>query len=466
MKQIRDPYFLLIIGGGAAGIYISSFLKNKKNVLLIESGSKTNYSSNDPKNNFMIKGNYENGRRARGLGGTTNLWGGQMLPFSEQDISKKNNWPFEWQDLFKNYQSVSNNLFGDNYFSEQIKNSNFNVPTPKLNNSLLYVHHSRWLKEPNFKKLLKPKYKNKIESIFNSTVKFIEKTNDKNYLVTYETNQKDIFKIKAKNIVIATGTIETNRLLLMCEKYKKLILPKNLGKGFMDHLSIPICQLKPKNRFRFLKKFNTRYLNNGKKYSVRISASEEFYKANKSLNISSGIQISEPKKFWQNLINLFSAFLSTKIFGVVIKPFGKINLNLILEQRSLFSRSITLNNNDIPLITWKKNKEEANLAAHFSNIIIDQLYSEKLLHERPKIPTLETICRNLKDVNHPMGGVQMHKNKSSSLVTSDLQLKGYKNLYICSGAVFTSGSHSNPTMTLLALADRLTKKLNQKRESK
>ena len=29
-----------------------------------------------------------------GLGGNTNLWGGQLLPFTSDDINKENGWPF------------------------------------------------------------------------------------------------------------------------------------------------------------------------------------------------------------------------------------------------------------------------------------------------------------------------------------------------------------------------------------
>ena len=61
--------------------------------------------------------------------------------------------------------------------------------------------------------------------------------------------------------------------------------------------------------------------------------------------------------------------------------------------------------------------------------------------------------------NHPMGGAVMHLDLKKSVVNKNLEVINCKNLYVCSTAVFPSGSHSNPTMTLLALANRLAQHL-------
>ena len=57
----------------------------------------------------------------------------------------------------------------------------------------------------------------------------------------------------------------------------------------------------------------------------------------------------------------------------------------------------------------------------------------------------------------------MHYDQKKSVVNNNLEVIGCRDLYICSTAVFPSGSHSNPTMTLLALANRLAKHLKRKR---
>ena len=59
------------------------------------------------------------------------------------------------------------------------------------------------------------------------------------------------------------------------------------------------------------------------------------------------------------------------------------------------------------------------------------------------------------DVGHHMGGTKMGADASESIVTPNLQVRGLDNVWICSASVFPTSSHSNPTLTVLALADRL-----------
>jgi hypothetical protein len=56
---------------------------------------------------------------------------------------------------------------------------------------------------------------------------------------------------------------------------------------------------------------------------------------------------------------------------------------------------------------------------------------------------------------HPMGSARMGLESSGSICDSNLQVHGIDNLYLISGAVFPTGSNTNPTFTVLALANRL-----------
>ena len=62
-----------------------------------------------------------------------------------------------------------------------------------------------------------------------------------------------------------------------------------------------------------------------------------------------------------------------------------------------------------------------------------------------------------------MGGASMHIDQDKRVVDSNLEVVGCKGLFVCSTAIFPSGSHSNPTMTLLAFANRLAHKLNREK---
>ena len=66
----------------------------------------------------------------------------------------------------------------------------------------------------------------------------------------------------------------------------------------------------------------------------------------------------------------------------------------------------------------------------------------------------------LSDVCHHMGGCKMSALPEEGVVNKNLQVWGIDNLYICSCAIFPTSSHSNPTLTMLALASRLAHHLN------
>ena len=75
------------------------------------------------------------------------------------------------------------------------------------------------------------------------------------------------------------------------------------------------------------------------------------------------------------------------------------------------------------------------------------------------------LYREIQDLNsfqnffgpnwHPMGTAKMGLESSNSICDSNLQVHGIDNLYLISGAVFPTGSNTNPTFTVLALANRL-----------
>src|SRR5690606_5383344 len=61
----------------------------------------------------------------------------------------------------------------------------------------------------------------------------------------------------------------------------------------------------------------------------------------------------------------------------------------------------------------------------------------------------------LSDVVHHMGGARMSEDSVTGVVDKTLRVWGIEILFVCSCAVFPTSSHSNPTLTLLALTSRL-----------
>ena len=63
--------------------------------------------------------------------------------------------------------------------------------------------------------------------------------------------------------------------------------------------------------------------------------------------------------------------------------------------------------------------------------------------------------------NHPIGGyhhmgtTRMSLDPAHGVVDADCRVHGYENLFVAGSSVFTTGGWANPTLTILALTDRL-----------
>jgi hypothetical protein len=458
---------LVIIGAGTAGLYLASRLSSDQEVLILESGSASTFNGNDSKNKVITNGPYKNGQsgRARGVGGTTNLWGGQMLPFSSTDLTQNKGWPLTWEDLELHYEEVSQILLNEpcDYLSYVENRTGWEFPV--VNSPLISIHASKWLCQPRFKQSLLPQLSSNIRIQPDCTVKAIESTNPGYKIHLDQKGKSGSLYIQAKKIVLAAGTIESIRLLLYSRDYHGLVLPETVGRGFMDHLSVDICELSTPERFNLLKNFNTRWVL-GKKYSIRMSTTPEWIAAHWGLNISAMIMVREPGQRKYRLINKISAIISALGLKFIYKPLGKIVLNIMVEQISSPSSNVTLTDDSsdkvyLPKINWRPQLSELKAIQSFADAVLKKLKDSGYINSYTQLPSLEELENLVEDVCHPMGGLAMHHNPTKRIVNEQLEVLNNPNLFVCSAAVFPSGSHSNPTMTILALANRLASYLNQ-----
>jgi choline dehydrogenase-like flavoprotein len=107
---------------------------------------------------------------------------------------------------------------------------------------------------------------------------------------------------------------------------------------------------------------------------------------------------------------------------------------------------------------WRIGPKTWATVAAFSQTLVEEMARAGLGHLR----LFDNVCADvpdheihLGDVNHHMGGARMSATAADGVVDDQLRLWGVPNLHVCSAAVFPTSSHSNPTLTLLALVARL-----------
>ena len=205
--QEKKIFKIAIIGAGAAGLYIADKLENKSDLIIIESGDKNKYKKDYINHKFQMSKESThilNTDQVSGLGGNTNLWGGQLLPFTSDDINKENGWPFGIDELSQNYSNICKNLLGQNinYFSKNFIERFINRKFIYENDENFNIHISSWIREPNFKKIF-GYLKRKILILDNFFVNNIKYINDEYYEL--KCSNSFLTKNSCKKVVIACG---------------------------------------------------------------------------------------------------------------------------------------------------------------------------------------------------------------------------------------------------------------------
>lgn len=497
-QLLGKEYDHTIIGAGAAGIILAIKLTEKgKNVLVVESGHFTEDDKRQVLNKTVLTGKTLTSAswgRKRAVGGTTIAWGGQSLPFMKEDFIKKDwiensGWPILLEDI-KDYYPGANTFMGVdlmNYDSDVFRH--LNMKKPEFNDYLISCHFSKWAPEPNFRKLYDDQLSSNIDVLYNAVLTGIEQDDTKTITgITLQNYQQVAFNIPVKSLILATGTIEAVRTLLLNNIHDRSGM---LGKGFMEHPCITTASVTNVKPYALQKQFNT-HIKGGRKYSVRLTLAAEEQAKHKLPNASSGIMFYYPEdvkdpyvevrqmiskkkgspvemlKFTKAYLLSSYAYLADKLI-YKHKAHGK--LVLMIEQEPLKSSTISLSD-ELDMfglrkahINWDISKKTWDAAVHLSQVIKSE-FDRLSLGEIHLLDNIEYNNKSwadcLSDVNHHMGGTRMSETFVDGVVDKNLKVWGYTNLYVCSCSVFPTGSHSNPTLTLLALALRLVDKLTAK----
>jgi len=507
--QIHLESDVLIVGAGAVGLVTAVTLaKQGIKVIILESGGEQFEQKSQDLNAFSLTGREHDGiseARARIVGGTTTLWGGQIVPFSSIDFESRDwisesGWPIKKDDLDDYYTQVANLLgLPVDYKEDSAVWQALNIPEPDLSNNF-QVFLTRWLKETNFFKLFDYELKNNpnLTLYTHAIVVGLLSTKNNQCIDQVSTlNQfNKRFKFSAKKIIIACGTIEASRLMLYSAAENNQLPWSNnpwIGAFFQDHLDIQIAKVIPIDKKYFHQAFDNIFLK-GYKYQPKIRMTDDYQRCHKTLNISSSFvfdssiseQVSNAKLFirallrgsvpenWRELPNhlrtLFSIFAPMAIRYIKdrrILSFADkgIYLTLHCEQIPLQESQISLDcskrdNAGVPATSlhWKVDGNEINVMANYCknlNINLQQAGLAQLEIDPELLALNPSILNKCRDSSHQCGGLRMATSKEKGVVNKDLQIFGTTNMYVTGAAVFPTSSFANSTFTAMALSLRL-----------
>src|SRR5438067_6608979 len=154
------PGRIVVVGAGAVGIYAAAQLAARgKQVVLLEAGGS--HLGNFDDGSYTSIGRPHSGiriGRSRSLGGTTNLWGGQLVEFQPLDFNGRDwlpgsKWPVTYDEIAPYYKPTYLNLgVPEQFISDESVWRGVSSPQPDLGSDF-EVFFTRWMSTPNFAQL-------------------------------------------------------------------------------------------------------------------------------------------------------------------------------------------------------------------------------------------------------------------------------------------------------------------------
>lgn len=500
---------VVIVGAGAVGLTMAVDLARRgRSVVLLEAGTDRVTSSSQQ----YFEGAASVGHplpglhlgRFRALGGTTNFWGGQCVRFDpsvfeRRDwISEHSEWPFNREELDPFYDRALALL---NMRSAQRKDqeilANLAIEYPVVP-SELSLFLTRWAPEPNFARLFDSEIRSldNLRVVMNANVTSLIVEESKHSVAGLVINNH--CELRANTIVLANGTFEIVRLLLL-PLHDKSHAPwssnVHLGRGFVDHIDYPVGEVLPINKRRFHQLFDNAIVD-GVKYQPKLKLSDSYTKNKKLVGVAGHFVFnSSLQEHFDNAKIMLKALrraefdrqtFRTKQLSTALRVGLPMALRY-LRHRRVFAhtdRGIQLRVNceqkPIPTsriqlargtdlfglpnieVDWRIDGSEMDSIIEFSQVAQKYLSESGVarLQLEPKLALGDpSLMKSFEDMNHHMGAARMSRNKSSGVVDENLRIHEIDNLYVVGAAVFPTTGFANPTFTAIALGLRLSQAL-------
>jgi len=519
-KEIPDPSEdlsrIVIIGGGTLGLYLArELVRRGQRVLVVEAGGE-NLDSFPPETYASVGKPHQGLRLGRGrtLGGTSNLWGGQLVEFQPVDLEgrdwlKSSKWPISYEQLARFHRRTYENLgipshyLNDSTVWKGVRNDGLQLTEG------LEVFLTRWMKVPSVSVAYREEVQNSeaLTVLLNHVVTGFTAKAGKIKAVRLVGEKGTESFVHGKQFILAAGTIETCRLLLHAARSPDWVCPwrnnPNLGVAFQDHPVGRIGGIKPLDPKRFFRVFSTLVVS-GYKFQPKLRLSNDTLKKTRILNAQA--MMSWESSVSENLVYL-KQFLKAVLYSRKIRGLGdvaknvracgrhilplmwkyvvdnrvfvpsssKISLVIQTEQTPLPESKVTINpavqdKFGLPqvLLDWRLGDAEFSTVREFASRTQTALRNADLAELEIDSSLLagdKSFLDKLHDNYHHAGGTRMGTSESDGVVDSDLRVFGTDNLYVAGASTFRTASNANTTFTALALGTRLVDHLSIKETS-
>ena len=505
---------LIVVGSGPVGLAIASEFATNANikVLVLESGADKMTSFQSDLNKVISSGDVatgQEGSRARALGGSSTLWGGQLVQFGEIDFQKRgwiehSGWPISGETIAPHYARAAK-FYGVDFNLDTQDKWRQNVLKDKaFENADLDTFYTHWSPWPDLFKRYMPLFRDSrnVDILKNATMTKMSVAQEDDRIESITVTREDGFSLEltAKIIVLCTGGIENARLLLMANKENSNRLGNQegmVGRYFQDHLGYYGCRLIPKQIKQFQRIFASHFVKD-QMYLPRIGLMPGKQISSELLNINGNIVIQECHGASMALKRIFNDIKSKRfnrdtckqILLAVSQPAESMRLGVsyLLSKKMYFpvqANYFLISNCETPPLLESQVRLSSKLdvsgmpRADVSWRVPDTVrqtlleYNKSIKKALEGLGAADGIPKELlydSDSNwresgyslfHHMGTTRMSPTQKTGVVDEHCKVHGMSNLYVAGTSVFPTGGASNPTFTATALAFRLADELHQ-----
>ena len=491
---------ICVIGGGAAGVTIAkTLIGTSKNVVILESGGLELDVDNQFLADYKNIGDYfQEACRLRMLGGTTNHWGGASAPFSNFDMRKRDwvedsGWPITREEM-EPYYETSHALIELGRYEYTYPLAGREEWLPHYSNGLINRFYRRRVPPINFGTDFRDELEQakNVRVIYNAIATNIDanETADTVNSITFKTYAGKQGRVLAKAYVLAVGAMETPRLLL----HSNDVQAEGLGNGtdmvgryFMMHPHANIGTVVYDSP-EFVSQL-VRQRQGDIEFISIVGLTEETQTSEKLLagsvqlipipDANSGRRSAKritndlkrfdwPDDFAENLWNVLSDLDGLAESGEIDRT-GYARIWAQTEQAPNRDSRVILDE-ETDALGMQKLVVDCRLQDidHQTIHKLGTLYGSETARlglgrvQLNSVADSDTLIRPemLESGCHHLGGARMATDRNKGVVDENCRVHGIDNLYIASSAVFPTGSDVNPTISIVALALRLTDHLH------
>lgn len=483
-----------IIGAGAAGITLALALAGTSlRVCVLESGG----FEPDEMTQSLYEG--ENvgldyfpldATRLRYFGGTTGHWGGWCGPLDPIDFETRpwlpsSGWPFGLDELRPFYERAHEicEIDGTDYRPEFLEKQ-LGAERLPLDPAVFQTKVTRYSPPTRFG----DKYRRTLRTASNVNVLLhanalqlqANETASRVQQIRCAKKNGVEFYVESRVYVLAAGGIENPRILLLSKEEQSSGLANTyglVGRHFMDHPHRYGGVLVPEDPERDVTLYDSAQWRRkpGVRSSCFLAPTEQLQREARLLN---GIIELTPRYAASDAGLGDDAEALLDRIGRVIRREGLIDYN---TYHNFFQQQEPLSHFEI-FCSWEQSPNASSRVGlsherdFFGQNRVKLDWRIKPDDEEALQRTLELLGREFGKAgigrlkidiqirdwpggHHHMGTTRMHPNPRHGVVDADCRVHGLSNLYVAGSSVFPTSGAINPTLTIVALADRLANRL-------